>query len=49
MKRTVSLKLLTSPEQAQALTELQTTFNAACNLVVPFAVSNRCWNRVAGM
>lgn len=47
MKRTVSIKLLTSPEQAQALTELQTTFNAACNLVVPFAVSNRCWNRVA--
>jgi IS605 OrfB family transposase len=47
MKRTVSIKLAPTPEQAQALSELQAEFSKACNLVVPFARDNRCWNRVA--
>jgi hypothetical protein len=47
MKRTVSIKLAPTPEQAQALLELQAAFAKACNGVVPFARDNRCWNRVA--
>jgi IS605 OrfB family transposase len=47
MKRTVSLKLAATPEQAQALSGLQTEFASACNAVVPFARDHRCWNRVA--
>ena len=47
MKRTISLKLLTSPEQTSALNALQKAFNQACNLIVPIAQEQRCWNRVA--
>lgn len=47
MKRTVSIKLIPTPEQAQALSELQAEFTKVCNLIVPFARENRCWNRVA--
>lgn len=47
MKRTISLKLLTSPEQANALSALQTAFNHVCNMLVPAAQEHRCWNRVA--
>lgn len=47
MKRTVSIKLAPTPEQAQALSDLQSEFAKACNLIVPFARDNRCWNRVA--
>ncbi|ABA58671.1 Transposase, IS605 OrfB [Nitrosococcus oceani ATCC 19707] len=47
MKRTVSIKLVPTPEQAQALLELQSELAKACNLIVPFARDNRCWNRVA--
>ena len=47
MKRTVSIKLVPTPEQAQALSELQSELAKACNLIVPFARDNRCWNRVA--
>ena len=44
MKRTVSLKLTTTPEQSEALADLACTFAAACNLIVPTAVEHRCWN-----
>lgn len=47
MKRTISLKLLTSPEQTKALNALQAAFNQACNRIVPIAQEQRCWNRVA--
>jgi putative transposase len=45
--RTVSLKLVATPEQAMALSALADTYAKACNAIVPFAVEHRCWNRVA--
>jgi IS605 OrfB family transposase len=47
MKRTVSIKLNPTTEQVEALLKLQAEFANACNLIVPFAQDNRCWNRVA--
>jgi len=47
MKRTVSVKLNTTTEQSSYLSALQAEFAVVCNLVVPFARGNRCWNRVA--
>ncbi len=47
MKRTVSLKLLSEPPQADRLANLAAMFSQACNAVVPLAVEHRCWNRVA--
>lgn len=47
MRRTVSLKLKTTTEQSAALRALSETFAAACNVIVPFSVGHRCWNRVA--
>lgn len=47
MKRTVSLKLLTTSEQSEALSTLADTFAKACNAIVPHSQENRCWNRVA--
>jgi putative transposase len=47
MKRTVSLKLRTSPEQASSLSALASAYADACNAIVPFAREHRCWNRVA--
>ena len=47
MKRTIALKLILSQEQSTALRETQIAFTDACNKIVPFAVENRCWNRVA--
>ena len=47
MKRTVSLKLAASAEQASALSALADAYAGACNAIVPFAVGHRCWNRVA--
>ncbi|MBI4552577.1 MAG: IS200/IS605 family element transposase accessory protein TnpB [Candidatus Latescibacteria bacterium] len=47
MKRTISLKLAPTDEQAQALTALQAAFADACNHIVPSVVTHRCWNRVA--
>ncbi|MCZ7664471.1 MAG: transposase [Thermoleophilia bacterium] len=46
-KRTVSLKLLTTPEQASALAALAATYAQACYAIVPFVQEHRCWNRVA--
>lgn len=47
MKRTISIKLNISKEQHEALLDTQKSFVQACNQVVPFAIENRCWNRVA--
>ena len=47
MKRTISLKLILTEEQSIVLFETQKTFSDACNRIIPFAVENRCWNRVA--
>ena len=47
MKRTISIKLLTTSEQNVALEDLQKEFNAACNQIVPLAAANKCANRVA--
>jgi IS605 OrfB family transposase len=47
VKRTVSIKLATTPEQFQALCDLQAEFAKVCNHIVPVAVEHRCWNRVA--
>lgn len=46
MKRTISIKLLTTKEQDSLLSELQTLFAKTCNTVVPFAVDNHCTNAV---
>src|ERR1039457_6183294 len=47
MKRTISIKLATSPEQESRLSLLQQEFARACNALVPLAVANSCKNRVA--
>ena len=47
MLRTISIKLNTADEQNIALLALQQQFNDACNQIVPVAVENRCWNRIA--
>ncbi|MBA2307085.1 IS200/IS605 family element transposase accessory protein TnpB [Candidatus Dependentiae bacterium] len=44
MKRSISIKLCTTEEQTAALALVQKEFNRACNLIVPLAVKNRCWN-----
>lgn len=47
MKRTISLKLVLTQAQSDALLETQMAFSKACNEAVPFVVMHRCWNRVA--
>ena len=47
MKRTVSLKLLSSSAQGQALEKVQAMFASACNSVVRYASENKCNNNVA--
>lgn len=47
MKRTISIRLETTPEQHKNLAELQEAFLASCNAIVPHVVEHRCWNRVA--
>lgn len=47
MKRSISLKLLTTMSQSAALGALAVEFSAACNAIVPVAQEHRCWNRVA--
>lgn len=46
MRRTITLKLTLSQEQSDSLLETQECFANACNQIVPFAIGNRCWNRV---
>ena len=47
MKRTISIRLDTISDQEKLLMQLQEAYYSACNQIVPDAVSNRCWNRVA--
>ena len=47
MKRTISLKLVLTQEQSEALLETQKYFSDACNQIVLFSVQKRCWNNVA--
>lgn len=47
MFKTISLKLKTTVEQEIALSELQSAYSDACNLLVPIVVESRCWNRVS--
>ncbi len=46
MTRTVSIKLLTSMEQHQALGLVQKEFSRGCNMVSNIAFANQCYNRV---
>lgn len=45
MQRTISIKLQTTPEQDKALADTQAAYTDACNMLVPYVVENRCWNR----
>ncbi len=47
MRRTISIKLQTTDEQYERLTQLQQSFNKACNTVASIAMKNRCWNAVS--
>ncbi len=47
MKRTVSIRLDTTPEQDKELFQLEEAYNCARNQIVPDVIANRCWNRVA--
>lgn len=47
MKRTISIKLEVSKEHGERLKRLVESFASSCNLIVPFVVEHRCWNRVA--
>jgi putative transposase len=47
MKRTISIRLKTNPEQGKQLLQLQEAYHAACNQIVPEVVEHRCWNRFA--
>jgi IS605 OrfB family transposase len=47
MLRTASIRLNVDPNQAAALTALQSAYAEACNSLVPIVMEHRCWNRVA--
>lgn len=47
MKRTISIKLATSPEQEQLMATLQAEFARACNLLAGMAAGKRIRNRVS--
>lgn len=47
MMRTASIRLKTTPEQAQSLMALRTAYADACNRLVPVVRAHRVWNRVA--
>jgi putative transposase len=46
MRRTASIRLRVTPEQAARLSALQKAYAEACNRLVPLVQENRCWNRV---
>ena len=46
MKRTIAIKLNVTQKQSVDLLETQEVFAKACTEIVPFVVTNRCWNRV---
>jgi len=45
--KTVSLKLVTSAEQASGLCSMAEAYAKACDMIAAFAREHRCWNRVA--
>ena len=47
MKRTVSIKLSTTPEQNAALEAMQKEFSVACNQIVQIVATSIYANRVA--
>ncbi|MCB1076120.1 MAG: transposase [Simkania sp.] len=47
MKRTISLKLILSQNDCEALLQTQGYFAQGCNTIALFAQENRCWNHVA--
>ncbi len=47
MKRTISIKLLITEDQAAKLKQLRDVFHEACNQIVPSVIEHRCWNRVS--
>lgn len=46
MKRTISLKLNLTSEQARCLQQTQNAFVEGCNAIAHDAQTNRCWNQV---
>lgn len=47
MLRTACIRLNVTPEQAERLSALRSTYAEACNRLVPLVQKERCWNRVA--
>ena len=47
MKRTISILLENVLDKHEKLLSLREAFLNVCNQIVPFAMDNRCWNRVA--
>src|SRR3989304_8492905 len=47
MKRTISIRLDTTPEQNIKRFQLQEAYLFACNKIVHDVIAARCWNRVA--
>jgi len=46
-KRTASILIEADAAAFSALVDVQVAYAAACNLLVPVVIENRCWNRVA--
>ncbi len=46
MNSSLCVALNASPEQAQRLTVLQTSFAQVCNSLAPLVQQHKCWNRV---
>ena len=46
-KRTASILIEADATAFSALVDVQAAYAAACNLLVPVVIENRCWNRVA--
>jgi len=47
MKIALPIKLQTTAEQNASLLDLQKEFAKGLNKIVPTAINNRCWNKVA--
>lgn len=46
MKGSISISLVTTPEQGARLADLQRTFSELCNALTPLVHRTRCWSRV---
>lgn len=47
MKRTASIRLAMTPQQALAFAAVRAAYMDACNWLVPVVREHRCWNRVS--